>query len=59
MSGLSQDTSRDTSKDTSRVQVREQVLRLIQILTVEMSVREMMEKLELKNRSKFVLNYWQ
>ena len=47
MSGLSQDTSRDTSKDTSRVQVREQVLRLIQILTVEMSVREMMEKLEL------------
>lgn len=57
VSGLSQDTSRDTSKDTSRVQVREQVLRLIQILTVEMSVREMMEKLELKNRSKFVLNY--
>ena len=57
VSGLSQDTSKDTSKDTSRVQVREQVLRLIQILTFEMSVREMMEKLELKNRSKFVLNY--
>ena len=49
--------SKDTSKDTSRIQVGEQVLRLIRVLMDEMSVREMMEKLELKNRSKFVLNY--
>lgn len=56
-SGVSKDTSKDTSRDTSRVQVSELVLKLLLVLKGEMPVREMMEKLELKNRSKFVLNY--
>lgn len=51
------DTSKHTSKDTSRIQVSELVLKLLLVLKGEMSVREMMEKLELKNRSSFLLNY--
>ena len=53
----SKDTSRDASKDTSRLQVSELVLKLLLIIKREMSVREMMEKLELKNRSSFLSNY--
>lgn len=43
--------------DTSRIQVSELVLKLLRMLKGEMSVREMMEKLELKNRSSFLSNY--
>ena len=53
----SKDTSRDASKDTSRLQVSELVLKLLLVIKGEMSVREMMEKLELKNRSSFLSNY--
>ena len=53
----SKHTSKHTSKDTSRIQVSELVLKLLLVLKGEMSVREMMEKLELKNRSSFLLNY--
>lgn len=53
----SKHTSRDTSKDTSRLQVSELVLKLLLVLKGEMPVREMMEKLELKNRSSFLSNY--
>ena len=51
------DTSRDASKDTSRLKVSELVLKLLLVIKGEMSVREMMEKLELKNRSSFLSNY--
>ena len=53
----SKDTSRDASKDTSRLQVSELVLKLLLVIKGEMSVREMMEKLGLKNRSSFLSNY--
>ena len=53
----SKDTSRDASKDTSRLQVSELVLKLLLVLKGKLSVREMMEKLELKNRSSFLSNY--
>lgn len=53
----SKGTSRDTSKDTSRIHVSELVLKLLLVLKGKMSVREMMEKLKLKNRSSFLSNY--
>ena len=53
----SRDTSKDTSRDTSRIQVSDLVLKLLLVLKGEKSVREMMEKMELKNRSSFLSNY--
>ena len=53
----SKGTSGDTSKGASRIQVSGLVLKLLLVLKAEMSVREMMEKLELKNRSSFLSNY--
>ena len=44
--GTSEDTSKDTSKGTSRGQVRGQVVRLLGVMNGELSVREMMDRME-------------
>jgi hypothetical protein len=41
-----QGTSEDTSKGTSRGQVRGQVVRLLGVMNGELSVREMMDRME-------------
>ncbi len=53
----SRGTSKGTSKGTSRVQASEQIIRLLRVLTEEMSVRAIMDKLGFKSRDKFILNY--
>ena len=53
-----QGVSEDTSKGTSRGQVRGQVVHLLETLKDdEMSVRELMDKLDFKSRDKFLANY--
>ncbi len=52
-----QGTSEDTSKGTSRGQVRGQVVRLLGVMNGELSVREMMDRMEFKSRDKFITNY--
>lgn len=55
--GASEDTSKGTSNGSGVVQVSEQVMRLLRVLTGEMSIRVMMDKLQFKSRDKFYVNY--
>ena len=55
--GTSKGTSEGTSKGQVKGQVPETILRLSEALSGEMSVREMMEKMEFKSRDKFLANY--
>lgn len=50
-------TRKDTSEGTSRGQVRGHVARLLGVMKEELSVREMMDKMEFKSRDKFLANY--
>ena len=50
-------TRKDTSEGTSRGQVRGHVARLLGVMKEELSVREMMDRMEFKSRDKFLANY--
>ncbi len=55
--GQDEGTSKGASKGTSRGQVSANVLRLLEILTDEMSVRKMMSVMSFNSRDKFLDNY--